>query len=285
MRNLLLFIALCSSGLVWAQDGRQHTPLYDLSNTRFLNKGWHFAPGVTYMMPRPVSRDEIRLTAADGTTDTLFAGTYTLKGKPGIYLEAGRHHLMDYYFLLDNIDYGLGFKMFRGSEQFDGFVKYDSARYEVQNTATFSESFISAYINFGNIHQLSDRLFLHNSLGLNADYRILSNRDPQGDFTGMIHAFPSDFVGQAHFRFGVGFKMQSRVFVIPSVETPILTIAKFDDGKSTVQYFSSRYRPLIFTLRFVLLDRRKSADCVGKGDGRGGHTLWGKKMSKKYQRR
>lgn len=261
------------------------TPLYDLTHTRFLNKGWHFAPGVTYMMPRPATRQEERLTATDGVTDTLYAGTYDVKGRAGIYLEIGRHHLMDFYYLLDNIDYGLGFKMFRGAEDFTGFVKYDSTRIEVQNQATFNESFLSAFVNFGNIHQLTDRLFLHNSLGLNADYRLFNSRESQGDFTGMIHSFPSDFVGQAHLKVGVGFKLESRVFVIPSVETPILTIAKFDDGKSTVQYFSSRYRPFIFSLRFIFLDRRKSADCVGKGDGQSGHQLWGKKMGKKYNRR
>jgi hypothetical protein len=285
MRILLLLIAICGTLVSFSQSGRQLTPLYDLSNTRLLNKGWHFAPGVTYMMPRPGTLEDVRLTAADGVTDTLYAGTYDVKGKPGIYLEVGRHHLLDYYFLLDNIDYGLGFKMFRGTEDFTGIVKYDTVRFEGQNQASFNESFLSAFVNFGNIHQLTDRLFLHNSLGLNADYRILKSREASGDFTGMIHAFPSNFVGQAHVKFGVGFKLESRVFVIPSIETPILTIAKFDDGKSTIQYFSSRYRPFIFSLRFVLLDKRKSADCVGKGDGQSGHQLWGKKMYKKYNRR
>ena len=261
------------------------TPLYDLDHTRFLNKGWHFAPGGTYMIPRPASRLGEHFVVIDGITDTLYSGTYDVKGKAGIYLEVGRHHLMDFYYLLDNIDYGIGFKMFRGTEDFTGFVKHDSARYEVQNQASFNESFLSAFVNFGNIHQLSDRLFLHNSLGLNADYRILTSRTAEGKFEGMIHAFPLKFVGQAHLKIGVGFKLESRVFVIPSVETPLLTIHRFDDGKSTMQYFSSRYRPFIFSLRFVLLDRRKSADCVGKGSGQGGNQLWDKKMGKKYNRR
>ena len=261
------------------------TPLYDLDHTRFLNKGWHFAPGVTYMMPRPASRLEERFAPRDGIIDTLYSGTYDLKGKVGVYLEVGRHHLMDFYYLLDNIDYGMGFKMFRGGEDFTGLVKDDSVWYEVQNQASFNESFLSAFVNFGNVHQLSDRLFLHNSLGLNADYRILASRTDEGKFERMINVFPSKFVGQAHLKIGVGFKLESRVFVIPSVETPVLTIHAFDDGKSTVQYFSSRYRPFIFSLRFVFLDRRKSSDCVGKGSGQSGNQLWDKKTGRKYNRR
>ncbi|NNE54794.1 MAG: hypothetical protein HKN32_02145 [Flavobacteriales bacterium] len=267
-----------------AQSGRQHTPLYDLSGTRFLNKGWHFAPGVTYMLPANDQSINTRLVVTDGVTDTLYTGEFDPSGKVGIYLEAGRHHLMDKMYLLDNVDYGIGFKMLRGGERFDGRMKADSGMVPISNEGSFSESFLTAFVNAGNIHQLSDRTFLHNSFGLNVDYRILSSRPFEGTSTGMIQEFPGNFNAHIHYRLGFGIKLQASWFMIPSVETPILTLVKFDDGKSTMQYFSNRYRPLIFTLRFLRLDRRKSPDCVGKSAGTTGHSLWGGKVGKKYRK-
>jgi hypothetical protein len=281
----LIVVALLLTSATLAQSGRQFTPLYDLSNTRYLNTGWYLSPGLTYMAPSTDKPQDIRLTGADLSIDTLYAGKFNQNGRIGFALEGGRHKLVDYMWLLDHIDYGLGFKMFRGRETFDGFVKTDSLRYDVANESTFSESFVSAHFNLGNIYQLSDRTFLHNSLGLNADYRILSNRDPQGNFSGMIHEFPPDFLFQAHYRLGFGYRAQGRLYIIPSIETPVLTILKFDDGKSTLQYFSSRYRPLIFTLRFVWMDKRPTQACVGKSAGDEKKPLWDKDMSRKKKKR
>ena len=116
------------------------------------------------------------------------------------------------------------------------------------------------------------------------DFRLFQSNTYAGPTTGMVQAFPGTFLAQLHYRFGFGFKVRSGLFIVPSIETPILTVVPFDDGKSTLQYFSSRYRPLLISIRIMLLDKRKSADCTGKGDGKTGHELWDKNMNRKYKR-
>lgn len=238
------------------------------------------------MFPAQDKPVNTRLAINDaGDTDTLYTGVFDQSGKIGLHLELGRHHFVDHLYLLDNIDYGLGFKMLRGAETFEGRVKTDSALVAISNEGTFGESFVTGFVNLGNIYQISDNTFLHNSLGLNLDYRVINKREMTGLTNGMIQSFPPNFLAQFHYRLGFGFKMSASWFIVPSAETPVLTLVKFDDGKSTMQYFSSRYRPLIFTLRIMRLDKRKSADCVGKSAGTTGHQLWDKKMSKKRGRR
>ena len=55
-------------------------------------KGWHFAPGATYMLARTLSRTE-NLTR-DGSADV--EGKYTPVGKPAFYAEIGRYKMMKY---------------------------------------------------------------------------------------------------------------------------------------------------------------------------------------------
>lgn len=287
MRSLIIFGLLALLSLpIFGQSGRQHRPLYNLSDTRWLNKGWHFAPGATYVLPTKFNRHEERLVLNDdGQVDTLFSGNMSQKGKFGVYLEAGRHHLTDKVYLIHDIDYGLGFKWFRGQENFEGIMMnpIDSTSFQTANTGLFSEGYVSANFNVNNIIQISDKQFIMNSLGANVDYRLFNSNSYVGPTTGMNLASANTFVAQLHYRFGFGFKIRSGFYVVPSIETPILNIYTFDDGKSTLQYFNSRYRPLIFSVRILLLDKRKSQDCTGKGNGKTGHQLWDKKMGKKYK--
>jgi hypothetical protein len=101
----------------------------------------------------------------------------------------------------------------------------------------------------------------------------------------MLQGFPPDLTADIHWKFGVGWRPEGGVLIIPSIETPILTLAKFDDGKSTSQVFSTRYRPIIVSLRVLLFDKRKAQDCVGQSDGTTKHELWGKEMRRGRRRK
>ena len=48
--------------------------------------------------------------------------------------------------------------------------------------------------------------------------------------------------------------------IIPSIETPILTFYPLEYGSSTLGYLSSRYRPIIISLKFLIL-RPKIDEC------------------------
>ena len=75
-------------------------------------------------------------------------------------------------------------------------------------------------------------------------------------------------------------KAEKGTFIIPSIEVPILNIQPFEDFKSTLPYFGSRYRPIIFSIKFMFLSKRKPDDCKGLGSGKSGNKLWDKKMKR-----
>ena len=60
---------------------------------------------------------------------------------------------------------------------------------------------------------------------------------------------------------GYGIKISKTLFVIPTVETPLINVKKWEDGKSTYGIFDSRYRPFLFKLRFIWLKNLGKGDC------------------------
>jgi hypothetical protein len=234
---------------------KEWRPLYDLNEWQ--NKGWFFAPGITTMLPGERSREEVRIVRPEGINDTLYNGRFRAGGRIGLYAEAGRHHFTNKIYFVDHLDYGVHVKMLRGVERFEGKVGADS----VKNEGRFAQTFAGVFFNASNIARIGKSTWIHNSLGVNADFRVLSNVQYDGPTTGMNQRFPNAFLGQLHYKIGFGWKPDPGIYIMPMIETPILTVVPMDDGKSTLQYFSTRYRPIIITLRILLLDRREGRSC------------------------
>jgi len=280
MKKLLFIIAFLSSSFaIHAQCSRQLQPLYATEGGYYYPRGLHFAPGITFMLPGDWNKD---LNVPIGI-DSLLTGEQKARGKVGLYLELGHAHFLPDWMPFEYIDYGASFKMFRGKEDINGTIsEAETAEIlsEFETQQDFSESFLGAYLNFGKFFQLSNYSFITLSAGVNADYRIISKRNIDGPVF-QEHLFPDDLIVQSHIKLGYGFKLQENLFFMPSLETPFLNLLPFDNGKSTLPYFSSRYRPIILSLRFQWLTRKKPEDCVGKPTKATGHQLWDPKMRRK----
>jgi hypothetical protein len=279
MRKIIFLTALIISSLPsLAQYGRQLTPLY-VDGTAFKNTGWFVAPGVTYMLPEMRKEQRTEYFSINDNRDTLYSGNFKRAGRIGFYLEAGRHHFIRNRYVLNHIDYGVHFKMLRGKESFTGETHYTLTEpVPVNNQATYSESFAGAFINFSNILQLNNTHWIQNSLGLNLDYRVISKRNTQVDY-GATYFFPETFMTQIHYRLGFGWKPEPGIFIMPMIETPILTAYPWDDGKSTLQYFVGRNRPFILTVRIQWLSKHQARSCENQ-PGKNSPDL-----DKKYRRK
>ena len=279
MRNLILLFTVLISVASFAQSGRQNRPLYQLGS-KYNGNGWHFAPGVTYMIPNTEENSQSLLVPGDQGTDSLYYGDFTAKGKLGAYLEFGGQHFVARPVLFHYFDYGVHFKLFRGSEDFEGRAMVDSSMLNVSNQGNFSQGFVGGYFNINHIAQLSDNTFLQFSLGANVDYKVINRFEFEGVAGNIPVINANNLQGQLHAKVGFGFKPESGVMIIPSIETPILNIQPFEDGKSTLPYFNSRYRPIIISVRFLFFAQTKPEDCVGQGTEKRGTELWGKEMRK-----
>lgn len=281
-----------------AQRGTQLRPLYQ-EGTVYQNKGWFVAPGITYMLPEVRNQNLTMYTGVGDELDTLYSGDFKRAGKIGAYFEAGRHHFITNRKILHHIDYGVHFKMLRGKESFAGISAAGAGYVPVVNDAKFSESFVGAFFNASNVIQISNKHWIQNSIGVNVDYRIISRRISEGNPYANTWMFPDPLLAQLHYKIGFGWKPEPGIFIMPMLETPILTAYPWDGLKSTLPYFSGRSRPIILTLRIQWLNKRPSRECenqpghmstkVDQEDPgkRANNSLWGdqgKKMNRKRKK-
>ncbi len=236
----LLFCFILITNLVSAQFyGRKHQPLVELNGSYNMN-GWHFSPGLTYMWP-----NKIKWLGGQENSDI------TPKGRIGLYFELGRYHIFPEGGAFFNyMDYSVAYKRLSGSET------------QNDEKQIFRQNYVLANFNINNIYQLSDRTFLQNSLGANLDFKLWENNTQATNDKRLLLSL--------HYKFGFGFKLTKTVFIIPTVETPILNIRQWEQFKSNYGRFNSRYRPLIFSCRLLWLRAPSKGDCppvyVNPGD-------------------
>lgn len=283
---IFVWIFLATSFAVNAQ--RESRALF-VPGGQFTNTGWFIAPGLAFTLPFPRSE---QLTGYSTADDTLFSGDYTRDGQNGLCVQVGRHHFLKSRGPIDHVDYGLGYKMLRGTEEFAGVVKGDTAFVSYSSNASFSDSYLSAFGNVSNVLMVSNRWWLQNSLGVNVDFRLFGNRDGSV-VPGALSQFPSTFPVQAHYRLGIGWKPEPGIFILPMIEVPLLNVNRWEGMKATLPYFNSRYRPVLITIRIQWLSKVPDRQCEGqpgrnvdisKGGKHGGNDLFGpdaRKMKRK----
>ncbi len=240
-------------------QNRKWKPLFPVDDTNFKLSGWYVGAGATYTFSLP-SNTEQNFQIGN---DTLLTANFKASGNPGFLIEAGRF-TMTYSKLIPYIDYGISFKQIRGTQDYTGYFLESDNQDTVlisQSTASFSNYYISAHFNANNAIRVSEFGFIQNSLGLNIDYKVIET------IKGTAPMFPSStasseaFIVQLHYKLGYGFRLDKKHYLIFTLETPILTAYPWDDGKSTIAIFDSRYRPILFSVRLMFLNNNSRPDC------------------------
>lgn len=220
--------------------------------------GWFVAPGVTWTHTRAKNTEE----QVFRNGDTSYFATYDPNGRPGLYLEAGLSWYTRDPVIVDYLDAGIAYKNVRGREVWDGRLQRADSVASISGEGEFAERMLTAHFNANRFFPTWRYQFVQVSLGVNVDYRLGSGYAHTADPLLNQHEFPPDLWGQAHFKLGYGFKLTGRLFVIPTLETPVFSVMPSDDGRfGSLQWFSSEYRPIIFSVRFLFLRARKGFDC------------------------
>lgn len=219
--------------------------------------GWFFAPGVTWTHTRLKNEEEEMYRSGD----TVYNATYDPGGRIGLYLEAGATWYTRDPVIVDYFDLGLAYKNLRGKESYESTLLRGDSVASFTGDGKFAERFITLSANANKFIQTGNYQFVQLSLGVNADYRLGSDYEHTGDPVLNQHAFPPDLITQLHFKLGYGFKLTGKLFVIPTLETPVFSVVPEDQGFGQLQWFSSDYRPIIFSVRFLFLRPRNGFDC------------------------
>ncbi len=232
-------------------------PLWPLQ-LQYKESGWFFAPGMTRTFTNGGHTELLETEDGD-----KFEFEATPTGKYGVFLEVGRYKLLkDDIYLFEHLDYSLAFKQLKGREGFEGsYTTRPNGGGEYSGVGSFNSYYVSANFNLNHWTQLTDKGFIRASIGLNADYRVIDATNFEGTDGPREASMPPQFIGQAHFKLGYGWKVSQKWFVIPTLETPILNAYPWDDGLSTIEAFSSRYRPVTLSLRFLIRNKLPPDEC------------------------
>lgn len=260
MKRVALLLILVGGPVgLFAQRGlmqRKHPDIIPLEG-QAKRIGWFIAPGITYTLPRFKNEEEEVFRSGD----TVYTATYDPNGRIGLYLEGGVTWFTRDPVIVDYFDLGLAYKNLRGSESFESTLLRGDSSAALTGEGAFAERFVTLSANANKFIQTGDHQFVQLSLGANADYRIGSSYDHTGDAVLNQHAFPPDLIAQLHFKVGYGFKLTGKLILIPAIETPVFSFVPDDVGFGQLHWFSSDYRPLILSVRFLFLRARNGFDC------------------------
>lgn len=291
IRNILIILFMIAGGLVnhqvMAQAGQFHKPKHEWFpvSQQYAEKGWTITPGVTYMAGFKNSERH------DMGGDTLTIQREEPKGRFGAFLQLGRFHAIESRWLT-YIDYGLDVRWLQGLHHrtLETRLGADNPDWAVaEGSASFSDVWVGVTFNATLAKPLSRDVFLHHSLGVNANYAVVRSLDQS-----MVHAAttttyqPPEISAQLHYKLGIGFKLGRGWYLIPTVETPILGIYAWNGAIPSLQYFDTYYQPILFGLTIMKRDRSKPEDCptevgTGKRKKKGSNTgLFEKGVNKKY---
>jgi len=255
--------------------------------------GLQFELGATFLMNR-LNNPQIDATQ---TTDG-FRGNYTFdpKGRIGAYAEIGMFHFPKKFpklkiskeksiVLVSYFDWGLGFKYFRGAENVElnhvdigGFTtSSEEHTYSMTNGNVYGRFSLHKNVYFKPKRRKKKlNFYLDNSLGINFDYRILQTSDDYSLYAITDNQqYYKPLHVQMHYGLGFGFSPRQAMFIIPGVRIPILgyqsmatTVGGSDKGNSafgkpSLHWFSSRYWPILFNVKFMFAFPKKQKGCAG----------------------
>jgi hypothetical protein len=280
MRSLLIFISICSITLTATAQNRDFTMrkknskafggARDFSDYRPHGLQLSFGPSYTFT----------KVKNSTFSPDSMYQGQrfrYELDpaGRIGFYAEVGMAHfpmkkpkvLLFGHRLLSYVDWGLGAKIHGGKET--TLVQYTDATgqnviaeekgvgsfYNTYGTARFAAHYIYYFPN--NIH------FIDNGLGFNGDYRIGGgNKNYQGIHFPETQRFQNNLGVQLHYDLAFGWKMRRGYYITAGPQLPILGIYEWNKGNPSINWFSSKYYPVIFKVKFIWLMKKKSNGCT-----------------------
>ena len=258
-KSILLLVLIVTSFTSYSQYkryGGKRRPQKMIPFIQALNNnGWFISPGITLTPKLNFFKYDPELSITDNGT-TYEALNLKQQSKVGAFLEVGRYRLLSTRKLISYIDYGLAYKMLRAGQTYD--LRSSGL---LNDTTSYTQSFInhnvSVNFNANNVLAINKNVFFQNTLGVNVDYAISQKlkTDDATPFIGTYQDETSRLKAQLHYKFGVGIRIGERLYAIPSIEIPLLTGWKWEEGRSTFGAFNSRYHPMIISIRFAWLSK------------------------------
>lgn len=286
MGRLIVVLFLLTGSLAIAQRDLTPRKKKDAFGTRDLRNlsayGLQFQLGPTFTMTRLANE-----TNEIDPAVQLYRGKYynDPKGRLGAYGEIGMFHfpkkrsklslalkmvLVSYY------DWGIGFKYFRGTEyiHLDSLDNVGNVIGEAEEQYNFGHGNVYGRFSIHKNINITENVFLDNTLGINLDYRVLqSSDDYQWSPMTSESKYYKPFYGQLHYGLGVGVRLKRGSYMVIGARTPFLGYQSTTPdmgnsgskenvfGNPSFNWFSSKYWPIMFHFKYMFLFEKKAKGC------------------------
>lgn len=264
---LILCFLLLSTADVWAQK-RRRSDFYGKSNiemlrTKYSRHGIIFSLGATTLL----TRDELRarIYDLDPTKEYLFnsGSDWGFMGEIGMLHFTKKRKRS--FLIIDHYDWAIGIKTFRGWEETRIYNRDENPATAIVGRGELSLGYISGRFGVHNMIKLNKRMAIDHGPGINLDYQILGaapgdNSAYQTIVLPTTQRFDGRFIAQIHYELGLRIRVYKMWHITPMVHMPVFGIQNWDGGRASINWFSSRYQPLIFKVKFYhpLKSRGKS---------------------------
>ena len=187
-------------------------------------------------------------------------------GKIGFFTEIGMAHFPKWtpFFsnrLLDYVDWGIGFKSLAGKEE----TFYDTGSSIFNGIGEYRNGFLTARISAHTLIyvgkkkiDLAKKFFIDNGVGLDFGYNLWGrNQEYQGSYFPDNQQFYPKFSMQIHYNIAYGIRFNRALMCLPGVQLPILGISQWNGLGANMNWFSSKYWPIQFNIKFIRLLEKK----------------------------
>lgn len=231
--------------------------------------------GPTYTFTKSNSKNETVKVSSDTAGD--FQYTHDPMGRVGVFGEIGFVHFNmkspKYKFgrLIDYIDYGIGFKLLVGKET-TTLDRIDPFGNVVGSAVGVGEFYNGNIFGRFGVHKLqylnkTKNIFLDHSLGLNADFRITGGSENyKAPVIASTQRFAAPFSFQMHYDIGFGIRLGKGKYLIPGIQLPLLGFHEWNGGTPAFKWFSSKYYPVMFHIKYIRLFPAKQGKGCYQGD-------------------
>lgn len=208
---------------------------------------------------------------------TPYGGNYEINPltRVGIYGEIGFVHMnmratTARKKIIDYLDYGIGFKLFRGAEKITlSNIPYGNALENGSETSSFQLGNLHARFGVHKLQYLTKKkkLFIDHSLGINFDYRITERTNQSALSSNFPQKYSGNYALMLHYDVGLGIRLGKGKYLVVGVQTPFVEFLGKPMGNPSFNWLSSSYYPFLIRVKYIhLFPAKKSKHACWMGD-------------------
>jgi hypothetical protein len=228
------------------------------------SSGWFLGAGATFMFPEKDHKLTLPVFPDSGSYLTSFDPA----GRLGFALEGGMFWVLQNRFF-DYVDLGITYRQLRGKEDFTAELvpgSSDTLPLFFAGGGEFQEDVLGLSVNLNKAFPLDDKKYIIQGLGADVEYRLINDYSYVGGLDAMkLYTNTEDLQVHLHYKLGFGYKTSATSWLSLTAETPIENLLPFEGLVSRRDNFNSRYRPVVFTLRYMWLRKRPARECPTAG--------------------